>query len=78
MIHHDRRVGVFVVAKYEHVMHNHHHLGVDVGVFAIDLSNRKSHTSIYNSMHKSLVVIQVARKMIPNLTHSHQHKYTPI
>jgi hypothetical protein len=50
-------------------MHNHHHHGVNVGAFVVDLNNRKSHTSIYNSMPKSLVVIQVARKMIPNLIH---------
>jgi hypothetical protein len=72
MIHHDHHVnhvGVFAIAKYEHVMHNHHQLGVDVGAFVIDLSNRKSHTSIYNNMPKSLVVIEIARKMIPNLIH---------
>jgi hypothetical protein len=71
-------VGVFVVTKYEHVMHNHHHPGVDVGVFVIDLNNIKFYTSIYNNMPKILVAIQVARKMIPNLIHSHKHKYTLI
>jgi hypothetical protein len=72
MIHHDHHVGhigVFAVAKFGHVMHDHHHHGLDVGAFATNFSNRKFHTSIYDSKPKSLVAIQATRKMIPNLFH---------
>jgi hypothetical protein len=72
MIHHDHcvsHVGVFAITESGHVMHNHHHHSVDVGVFAANFNNKKFHTSIYNSKPKSRVAMQATRKMIPNLFH---------
>jgi DUF1009 family protein len=69
MINHDSHVDVFAIAKFGHVMHNHHHHGVDIGVFAANFNNRNFHTSIYNSNPKSRVVMQVIRKMISKLFH---------